>query len=124
MPRYRPPALSPAERAASARYAFEQKQIVLMRFRKLGLEWGIFAGALLGVIAGGLQMKGWENPLLGWAIATSVLSGIGGVMGFLLYDVLFGTQIRTALEAQGLGADLGGGGDGGGGADGGGDGGS
>lgn len=98
---------------------------MLTRFRKLGLEWGIFAGALLGVIAGGLQMKSWENPLLGWAIATFVLSGIGGVMGFLLYDVLFGTQIRAALEAQGLGADLGGGGgNGGDGADGGGDGGS
>lgn len=122
MPRYRPPELSTAERAASARYAFEQKQIVLKRFRKLGLEWGIFVGALFGVIGGGLQMRGWENPLLGWAITTFVLSGIGGLMGYFLYDMLFGTQIRAALDAQGLGADFGGGGDGAGGGDGGGDG--
>jgi hypothetical protein len=112
MPRYRPPELSAAEQAASAQYAFKQKQIVLKRFRKLGFEWGIFAGALFGVIAGGVQMKGWENPLLGWAIATFVLSGIGGVMGYLLYDILFGSQIRTALDADGLGGDFGGGGDG------------
>lgn len=112
MPRYRPPELSAVEQAASAQYAFKQKQIVLKRFRKLGLEWGIFVGALFGVIAGGLQMKSWEDPLLGWATATFVLSGIGGVMGYLLYDILFGTQIRAALDADGLGADFGGGGDG------------
>jgi hypothetical protein len=122
MPRYRQPELSTAERAASARYAFEQKQIVLKRFRKLGLEWGLFVGALFGVIGGGLQMKGWESPLLGWAIATFVLSAIGGLMGYLLYDMLFGTQIRAALGAEGLGADVGGGGDGAGAGDGGGDG--
>jgi hypothetical protein len=122
MPRYRPPELSTEERAASARYAFEQKQIVLKRFRKLGLEWGIFVGALFGVIGGGLQMKGWEHPLLGWATATFVFSGIGGVMGYLLYDILFGTQIRAALDAEDLGADFGGGADGAGGGDGGGDG--
>ena len=122
MPRYRPPELSTAERAASARYAFEQKQIVLKRFRKLGLEWGIFVGALFGVLGGGLQMKGWESPLLGWAITTFVLSGIGGLMGYFLYDMLFGTQIRAALDAEGLGADFGGGGDGAGGGGGGGDG--
>lgn len=122
MPRYRPPELSIAERAESARYAFEQKQIVLKRYRRLGLEWGIFVGALFGVIGGGLQMKGWANPLLGWATATFVFSGIGGVIGYLLYDVLFGTQIRAAVDAQGVGADFGGGADGAGGGDGGGDG--
>ncbi len=122
MPRYRPPQHSSAGRAASARYAFEQKQIVLRRFRKLGLEWGIFVGALFGVIGGGLQMKGWESPLFGWAIATCLFAGIGGVMGYLLYDLLFGTQIRAALDAEGFGADFGGGGDGAGGGGGDGDG--
>ena len=40
---------------------FEQKQLVLKRYRKLGLEWGIFVGALLGVIGGGLHGGGGDG---------------------------------------------------------------
>ena len=117
MPRFRPPQLSDHERAESARYAFEQKRAVLKRYRKLGLEWGVFVGALLGVLGGGLQMSGWESPLLGWAITTLSMSSLGGVAGYFGYDLIFGSQIRDALSANGLGADFGGGADAGGGAD-------
>ena len=99
--------------------AFEQKQVVLKRYRKLGMEWGFFVGALLGVIGGGLQMGKWESPLLGWAIATLSFAGIGGLLGYLFYDLVFGAQIRDSLHSAGLGGDFSGGGDGdGGGGDG------
>jgi len=115
---YRRRELSAAERADAARTAFEQRQLVLKRFRRLGLECGVVIGALAGVIGGGLQMKGWENPLAGWVITIFTLSGIFGALGYLAYDMVFGAQIRAALEASGLDADFGGGGDGGAGADG------
>lgn len=117
MPRFRPPELSEQERAESARYAFEQKQLVLKRYRKMGLEWGFLVGALLGVLGGGLQMSGWESPLLGWAIVTAFFSAVGGLLGYFCYDLIFGSQIRDALSASNLGGDFGGGvggGDGGG----------
>ena len=65
------------------------KTLVLKRYRKLGMEWGIFVGALLGVIGGGLQMGKWESPLLGWAIATLSFAGMGGLLGYLFYDLVF-----------------------------------
>ena len=119
MPRFRPPELSDQERAESARYAFEQKQLVLKRYRKMGLEWGFFVGALLGVVGGGLQMSSWESPHLGWAIVTASFSAIGGLLGYFCYDLIFGSQIRDALSGSGLGSDFGDGGGVGGGGDGG-----
>jgi uncharacterized membrane protein YgcG len=120
MPRYRPAELSDDERAESARFAFQQKQLVLRRYRKLAVEWGVFAGAALGMLAAGLQMERWENPFVGWAVATTVLSAIGGFIGYAFYDLLFGSQIRAALSGGGLGGDGGSGSDGGGGDGGGG----
>ena len=96
--------------------SLEHKQRVLARYRKLGVEWGFFVGALLGVIGGGIQMHRWENPVTGWGICIAVLTAIGGLAGYLFYDLIFGAQIRAAVDA-GWGGDLGGaaGGDGGGG---------
>ena len=91
--------------------AFEQKQLVLKRYRKLGMESGFFVGAL-GVIGGGLQMGKWESPLLGWAIATLSPAGIGGLLGYLFYDLVFGAQIRDSLHSAGLGGEFSGGSDG------------
>jgi len=81
----------------------------------MGLEWGFFAGALLGVLGGGLQMSSWESPLFGWAIVTASFSAIGGLLGYFCYDLIFGSQIRDALSLSGYdggGTDGGGGGDG------------
>jgi hypothetical protein len=108
--------MSAAERSDAARSAFEHKKLVLKRYRRLGLEWGLLIGAMLGILGGGLQMKGWDNPLRGWAITTLAFSGLLGGLGYLFYDIVFGSQIRAALEASGLDGDFGGGGaDGGGG---------
>jgi uncharacterized membrane protein YgcG len=114
MPRYRPPELSDAQRAESARFAFEQKRLVLKRYRKLAVEWGLFAGAIFGMLAAGLQMERWQNPFVGWAVATAVLAAIGGFIGYAFYDLLFGSQIRAALGGGGFGGEAGSGGDGGG----------
>ena len=120
MPLHRSAKRSPEELAESARLSFEHKRRILRRYRKLGVEWGAFVGALIGVIGGGLQMRGWENPFAGWAAVTLSLAAVGGFIGYFFYDLLFGAQIRGALDAGGFGAEGGDAAGGGGGGDGGG----
>jgi hypothetical protein len=115
VPRYRPPKRSREEVAESAKLSFQHKREVLKRYRKLGVEWGAFIGAMIGVIGGGMQLKGWENPLAGWAAAIVSISAVGGLVGYFFYDLIFGTQIQAAIDAGDWGE--GGGGDGGGGGD-------
>ena len=74
---------------------------MLGRYRKLGLEWGVFCGAVLGIVAGGLQMHRWESPFTGWAITTAVLAALGGAAGYFFYDLLFGSQIRAGIDGGG-----------------------
>ena len=78
------------------------------------MEWGVFGGGVLGIIAGGLQMHRWESPFTGWAVTTAALAALGGAAGYAFYDLIFGTQIRAGIDGGGWGDTGGvGGGDGG-----------